>query len=295
MAKKKADIGSKKLVSVAPESWAPWLTNCPDVTVEELLDPNLQWLGRENDSLMKVSTPDLGPFLLLVELQLRYVRKMPLRVRAYTALAEEKYELPVYPVLINILPHVKDPQIPNRYESEFNGIRALQEYRVINLWEVDVNLVFEQNIRTLLPFVPILKGGGEEQMVRQALRELRADEELSELESLLSFFSTFVLELPVVQEIMRWDMAVLRESPLAQELFREGQLEGQREGRVEGQLEGELTLVLRQLTRRVGTLDESLVQRVRGLSLEELERLGEALLDFSDVSDLQGWLADLTA
>ncbi|UCJ12670.1 MAG: DUF4351 domain-containing protein [Phormidium sp. PBR-2020] len=222
--------------------------------------------------------------MLLVELQLRYHRKMPLRVRAYTALAGEKYELPVYPVLINILPHVKDPQIPSCYESEFNGIRALQEYRVINLWEVDVNLVFEQNIRSLLPFVPILKGGGEEQVVRRALRELRADEELSELESLLSFFSTFVLELPVVQQIMRWDMAVLRESPLAQELFREGQLEGQREGQLE--------LVLRLLTRRVGTLDESLVQRVRGLSSEELEGLAEALLDFSDVSDLQAWLAD---
>ncbi|UCJ12669.1 MAG: DUF4351 domain-containing protein [Phormidium sp. PBR-2020] len=230
--------------------------------------------------------------MLLVELQLRYHRKMPLRVRAYTALAGEKYELPVYPVLINILPHVKDPQIPSCYESEFNGIRALQEYRVINLWEVDVNLVFEQNIRSLLPFVPILKGGGEEQVVRRALRELRADEELSQLESLLSFFSTFVLELPVVQQIMRWDMAVLRESPLAQELFREGQLEGQREGKLEGQREGQLELVLRLLTRRVGTLDESLVQRVRGLSSEELEGLAEALLDFSDVSDLQAWLAD---
>lgn len=273
-------------MSLAPESWASWLTNCADIKVEELLDSNLQWLGRENDSLMKVSTPDLGVFLLLVELQLRYHRKMPLRVRAYTALAEEKYEWPVYPVLINILPHVKDPQIPSCYESEFNGIRALQEYRVINLWEVDVNLVFEQNIRSLLPFVPILKGGGEEQVVRRALRELRADEELSELESLLSFFSTFVLELPVVQQIMRWDMAVLRESPLAQELFREGQLEGQREGQLE--------LVLRQLTRRVGTLDESLVQRVRGLSSEELKQLAEALLDFSELSDLQAWLADLT-
>jgi predicted transposase YdaD len=75
-------------------------------------------------------------------------------------------------------------------------------------------------------------------------------------------------------------MTVLRESPLAQEFFREGRLDGEKE------------LVLRQLTRRVGTLDESLVQRVRGLSLEELEQLGEALLDFSDVSDLQGWLAD---
>ena len=82
---------------------------------------------------------------------------------------------------------------------------------------------------------------------------------------------------------------------MAQELFREGRVEGQREGKLEGQREGQLELVLRLLTRRVGTLDESLVQRVRGLSSEELEGLAEALLDFSDVSDLQDWLANLTA
>ena len=79
-------------------------------------------------------------------------------------------------------------------------------------------------------------------------------------------------------------MTSLRESPLVQELFREGQLEGK--------LEGQLELVLRQLTRRVGTLDESLMQRVRGLSSQELEGLAEALLDFSELSDLQAWLAD---
>lgn len=44
---------------------------------------------------------------------------------------------------------------------------------MINLWEVDVNLVFENNLSTLLPFVPILKGGADENVVRQAVIELR--------------------------------------------------------------------------------------------------------------------------
>ncbi len=50
-------------------------------------------------------------------------------------------------------------------------------------------------------------------MVRQALQILRADEQLSELETVLAFFATFVLDSGLVQQIMRWDMAVLSESP----------------------------------------------------------------------------------
>ena len=54
--------------------------------------------------------------------------------------------------------------------------------------------------------------------------------------------------------------------------------------------EGELSLILRQLTRRVGELPQQSRQRVENLSLEQLENLGEALLDFSSMADLQAWL-----
>ncbi|MBA4446939.1 hypothetical protein [Cylindrospermopsis raciborskii] len=37
---------------------------------------------------------------------------------------------------------------------------------MINLWEVDVNLVFEQKISTLLPFVPILQGENRQDKLR---------------------------------------------------------------------------------------------------------------------------------
>jgi predicted transposase YdaD len=54
--------------------------------------------------------------------------------------------------------------------------------------------------------------------------------------------------------------------------------------------EGEKSLILRLLNRRVGELPEDVCQQVEVLSLEELENLGEALLDFSSMADLQVWL-----
>ena len=100
---KKADIGSKRLISLAPDNWIKWITQRQDLTFSEFLDSEFQWVSRENDVLMKVNSSE-GEFLILNEIQLRYQEKMPLRMRAYAALAQERYNLPVYPVLINILP-----------------------------------------------------------------------------------------------------------------------------------------------------------------------------------------------
>jgi hypothetical protein len=53
--------------------------------------------------------------------------------------------------------------------------------------------------------VPVLKGGGDEAIVQQAVQLLRADEQLSQLEPLLAFFASFVFSTRLVQQIMRWD------------------------------------------------------------------------------------------
>ena len=59
--------------------------------------------------------------------------------------------------------------------------------------------------------------------------------------------------------------------------------------------QGEQRLVIRQLNRRLGEIDSSLIERVRGLSIEQLEALGEALLDFSEVAELEAWLTQQSA
>ena len=54
--------------------------------------------------------------------------------------------------------------------------------------------------------------------------------------------------------------------------------------------EGEATLVLRLLTRRVGQLAPEMRSQIQQLPVEQLEELGEALLDFSSMQDLTDWL-----
>jgi predicted transposase/invertase (TIGR01784 family) len=68
--------------------------------------------------------------------------------------------------------------------------------------------------------------------------------------------------------------------------------EAKEEGREEGREEGERVLILRQLTKKVGELDQSMRDRVSTLSSEQLELLGEALLDFSAIRDLEAWFAE---
>jgi predicted transposase YdaD len=230
---KSADISTKRLISLAPENWVKWVTQIPDIVAGEILNSEFQWISRESDVLIRATSPQYGEFLVLNELQLRYKPEMPKRMRVYAALAEEKYNLPTYPVLVNILKE-SDREIPTLYQSEFAGLQARQDYRVINLWEVDVEIAFQQSIPSLLPFVAILKGGAEESTIQQALQILRADEQLSQLETVLAFFATFVLDSALVQQIMRWDMAVLTESPWYQQILKEGEARGRQEEMLSG-------------------------------------------------------------
>lgn len=52
----------------------------------------------------------------------------------------------------------------------------------------------------------------------------------------------------------------------------------------------QLSLILRQLVRRLGTIQPETENSIRQLSVEELENLGEAVLDFNQQSDLTVWL-----
>ncbi len=110
-----------------------------------------------------------------------------------------------------------------------------------------------------------------------------------ELESLLGFFASFVLEKELVQQMMRWDVTVLRESPWYQEIFLEGENKGCQQGKQVGVLR-EQSLSLHQLTRRIGKIAPALRSQIQALSLTQIEELGEALLDFSNPADLDDWL-----
>ncbi|MDD1440019.1 DUF4351 domain-containing protein [Dolichospermum sp. ST_sed3] len=83
---------------------------------------------------------------------------------------------------------------------------------------------------------------------------------------------------------------IMRLEPLYQRDREQAKEEGRQEGKQEGRQEGEKDLILRLLHRRIGGIDALLIERITGLSIEQLENLGEALLDFSSVTDLEAWL-----
>ncbi|NJM77372.1 MAG: DUF4351 domain-containing protein [Acaryochloridaceae cyanobacterium RU_4_10] len=60
-------------------------------------------------------------------------------------------------------------------------------------------------------------------------------------------------------------------------------------------LPGERSLIFRQISRRIGQITPTTETQIQSLSLTQLESLGEALLDFSELSELENWLQRLGA
>ncbi len=71
-----------------------------------------------------------------------------------------------------------------------------------------------------------------------------------------------------------------------------GYKRGREDGRQEGRQEGEQALILRLLSRRFGELSLQVRARVESMNSTQLEALGEALLDFTDIDDLNNWLQE---
>jgi predicted transposase YdaD len=125
----------------------------------------------------------------------------------------------------------------------------------------------------------------------ERLEDRRQQSNLSAAAGVLGALS---LDVTVIRRILRRD--IMRESAFYQELQAEAKAEAIAEARQEvrqevRQEEGR-SLVLRQLNRRVGEVSEAARSHIETLSLEQIEALADALLDFSVVEDLTNWLEE---
>jgi len=57
---KQADIGGKRLISLAPTARAQWVTQQPDGIAQESLGSEFRWLSCESDVLVKAYSPTDG-------------------------------------------------------------------------------------------------------------------------------------------------------------------------------------------------------------------------------------------
>lgn len=54
---KPADVSTKKLISLAPDNWVRWVTQIPNLVAREILASEFQWISRESDVLIRVTSP----------------------------------------------------------------------------------------------------------------------------------------------------------------------------------------------------------------------------------------------
>ncbi|MFN6565136.1 MAG: DUF4351 domain-containing protein [Nostoc sp. ChiSLP01] len=78
----------------------------------------------------------------------------------------------------------------------------------------------------------------------------------------------------------------MQESVIYQDILQKGQQQGQQQEA--------FRFLMRQLRRRFGEIDSLIIERIRGLSTEQLEVLGEEFVDFSEISDCHPHLCDRT-
>ena len=73
----------------------------------------------------------------------------------------------------------------------------------------------------------------------------------------------------------------MQESVIYQDILQKGIAQGEKQG--------EVAVILRQLHRFCGPLNPEIESRIQSLSKPQLEELSEALLDFTNLADLQQW------
>ncbi|MDB9446483.1 DUF4351 domain-containing protein, partial [Anabaena sp. CS-542/02] len=135
----------------------------------------------------------------------------------------------------------------------------------------------------LLPLAPLTATNQPQTLLTEIVLRINALEttQRPEISAYTQILAGLKFEKDLIRRLFREGM--MRESVIYQEILEEGEQIGeQRERR----------LVVRQLTRRVGELPPDIGAQLASLSLEELENLGEALLDFTSLLDLQSWLGN---
>jgi Domain of unknown function (DUF4351) len=126
---------------------------------------------------------------------------------------------------------------------------------------------------------------------RQAIAELLALPVNHPMrQNMIEHLAVLRINLNVGQNLNKDERALsMNLSPVYEQWRQETLQEGRQEGIQLGLQQEGRSLVLRQLSRRIGNLSPDVRSRVELLSLPKLEILGEALLDFTSADDLMNW------
>lgn len=231
-------------------------------------------------------------FLIHVENQSTAQSDFPKRMFRYFARLTEKYDLPVYPVVVFSYDAPVRSE-PDRYMVAFPGETVLQfKYRVIQLNRLPWRRFVRQENPVASALMAKMKMSIRDRpKVKAECLRLLASLKLDPARTaLIGGFIDSYLSL-TAHEMKQYERALAGFTPAERNATMELMTSWHREGRQEGRQEGKESLVVRLLRRRLGSIPADVPVRLDRLSPEQLDDLGEALLDFRTNADLEQWLS----
>ncbi|MBW4516210.1 MAG: DUF4351 domain-containing protein [Timaviella obliquedivisa GSE-PSE-MK23-08B] len=227
-------------------------------------------------------------FIVHLEHQGVFGKNFDRRMFNYFSQLHRIYQLPVYPIVI--FSHRSPREEGDRtYKVKFSDWEVLQfNYRAIRLnhlnWQAYAQLqnpvasAFMAKMKMERQERPLVKLECLKQMARLRLNPAQA-------KMISGFVDTYLRLEQQEEEVFQTELDKI--DPSQKEVVMEVVTSWMEAG-IE---RGERSLILRQLNRRVGSLPQAMQAQVEALPLERLDALGEALLDFVSLADLETWLA----
>lgn len=271
MSARQFDNLCKYLSEKYPDSFATWLLGKP-IMVGEVIKSELSIEPIRADSVTFLRTQERT---LHIEFQVEVDTNppLPLRMLDYWVRLHRRYRLPVTQVVILL----KQPAKATIIETEFNLENTRHSYQVVRMWEQDPALFLEDT--ALLPLATLAATQEPEKLLTQISQQISNIESLEQRQD-VAICTQLLAGLKFKKNLIRqfFREEIMQESVIYQDILQKGLQQG------------ELAVVIRLLTRRVGTIPDQVRSQIQALPLPQLENLAEALLDFTNVNDLVAWL-----
>jgi len=232
-------------------------------------------------------------FLIHIEVQSSSQAEFSRRMFRYFARLYEKYYLPIYPIALFSYEQPKR-QESNTHQVEFINFKVLEfNYRVVQLNRLNWRDFIRQENPVAVALMAKMQIQPEEraQVKAECLRLLVTLKLNPAKMKLISGFVDSYLRLSSEEE-KRFQGYIQAFKPQQQEEIMEIVTSWMEQGIEQGQKGEAITLILRQLSRRVGKVPPELETAIHNLALTQLEDLAEALLDFNSLQDLEQWLKE---
>jgi predicted transposase YdaD len=215
-------------------------------------------------------------------------KPIPLRVIDYYIRLKRLY---TECTIIQVVIFLQETEDKNAFINVYQDVNTTHYYQVIRMWEQDPVLFL--NNPALLPLAPLTRTNAPQDLLSQVAESVAKIEEIEikrDIVACTEILAGLRFEKKLISQLLRED--IMRESVIYQDILQKGEEKGRKEGEKRGEQQGEQRTIIRQLNRRFGELDSSLVDRIKTLNIEKLDNLADALLDFSNINNLVNWLND---